>query len=344
MSKLFIFKLDIAKKLSYILIILSIIFCNFNQIKTENELAEKLNLVINSIAEEMPDKYVDYFTYIRSTGFLKIDKFDLSNASQRLKNIHKFSGEVIEYFEDIVYAESTHFKTFSISIRPLDSIYYELIGAARVINNQVELAYIEIDTVSGNIPKRIEIILDYCTPYFFYWRFCVKRLDNIDASYTTEDMTIIYKSLRAHSYKHIKRTTDKILSALESKEFVLSENSKYFSDNGQIFLKIQEDGNLVLYKIENNNDIPSWASQTYGKGNNPYMLVIEKCGDLIVYDSNWTIIWMADFEKNENLPYTLEISDEGIMELKDFMGNLMWKNGDKAKYDVVKENNMRFLQ
>ena len=74
------------------------------------------------------------------------------------------------------------------------------------------------------------------------------------------------------------------------------------------------------------------------------MLCIEKNGDLIVYDSAWNILWMADFQKNENLPYILEISDDGIMKLNDNKGNLMWKNGDNVKDDLINENKLRFLQ
>ena len=50
------------------------------------------------------------------------------------------------------------------------------------------------------------------------------------------------------------------------------------------------------------------------------------------------------FEKNENLPYKLVISDDGIMRLDDSKGNLMWKNGDKVKVKVQANGNLNFLQ
>ena len=60
---------------------------------------------------------------------------------------------------------------------------------------------------------------------------------------------------------------------------------------------MQVDGNLVLYKCFNSNCPDSsgkrdiWASNSYGKGNPPYNLVIQRDNNLVIYDANKEPIW-----------------------------------------------------
>lgn len=353
---------------------LLLIISLLNLISPKSELAENLQLEINNIAENFPEKWQSYFQWINSIGNLKIDKCNTTIALHRFKKIHKFSGEIINYFQDIIYAKSTYFKTFSFNVKKKDSDFTELIGAARLIGDQIEFAYIETITKSVQVPKYY--VKNWTSCKFFLWMFpiCSNHRKIINEAYTQDEIFLIYQTLRAHSYQHVSKMTDKILTALQSKHFVLSQNSEYFSYNDKYYLKVQHDGNLVLYKkkekknsgkenLNSNNDNNNsqmlsnlkeeneeaddaiWASQTYHKGNGPYMLGIEENGDMAIYDSDWTMLWIADFEKNENLPYNLEISNDGVMRLNDSKGNLMWKNGDKFRVNVLGgKRNLKFLE
>lgn len=340
-----------VKKFTYFLSILTIIFYNINQVKSESELAENLKLEINNISESFPEKWENFFQSINSNGSIKIDKCDISIAPHRFNVVHKFSSEVTDYFQDIIFAKSTVFKTFNFNVKKANSDYTELIGAARVINNQIEFAYIETITKSITVPRFNIQNYEHCIKVLLFIPICKQFHIKVNEPFTEEDILLIYQTLRAHSYTHISRTTEKVLTALEDKQFVLSQNSEYFSNNDKFYLNVQSDGNLVLYKKDENigkinekRDEAIWTSNTFNKGNEPYMLAIEEDGTLAIYDNNWTMLWMADFDKNENLPYNLVVSDEGQMQLNDNKGNLMWKNGDKVKIKVQSNGYLKFLE
>ena len=59
-------------------------------------------------------------------------------------------------------------------------------------------------------------------------------------------------------------------------------------EDGPFQLKMQGDGNLVIY---DKNDNSIWASGTAGKGTGPYRLMLLGIGALIIQDTNETIIW-----------------------------------------------------
>jgi hypothetical protein len=51
---------------------------------------------------------------------------------------------------------------------------------------------------------------------------------------------------------------------------------------------IQNDGNFTLRDANNSQ---YWATDTYGKGQGPYRMLIQENKDLVLYDKNNTIIW-----------------------------------------------------
>jgi hypothetical protein len=54
-------------------------------------------------------------------------------------------------------------------------------------------------------------------------------------------------------------------------------------------LKIQEDGNVVIYA----NKSPIWASATNGKGTGPYNFIMQEDGNLVLYDKNNSPTWAS---------------------------------------------------
>lgn len=135
----------ISKKHILLLLIFSILFL-FKPVYSQSELAKNLESEFNKIATSFPPNWEKYFYVLTSTGQIKIDKFRINELDYRLKKIHRFNEDVITNFVSIIWSEITVFKTFSFSINSLYTGYQEFVGAARINNNWVEIAYIEIET------------------------------------------------------------------------------------------------------------------------------------------------------------------------------------------------------
>jgi hypothetical protein len=57
------------------------------------------------------------------------------------------------------------------------------------------------------------------------------------------------------------------------------------------FFKVQDDGNLVVYK---DGGEPLWASNTNGQGQGPYRAVMQGDGNFVLYDSNDEALWASN--------------------------------------------------
>ncbi len=314
-------------KLKIFLIYLILIFSLVDICFCQSELAASLENEFKRIAKNFPEGWENYFVEITSKGHIKVDKFQSKDIDYRFIKIHQFNNEVINNFRTIVWEEYTVFKTFSFSINKNQSGYTEFIGAARIINNWIEIAYIEIDSTSILIPVFTEEKKIECRIILFKEK-CEEKIVKIPRSYTLEEIEIIMDTLRANSFKHLQKTTHHILTALQTKEFVLSENSPYHSDEGNFFFLVQDDGNLVIFEKSAGSGIhkdkPIWSSSTNKRGTKPYLLVIEKNGDLVLYDSNWTHLWNPSTIQKGIAPFRLHLSNEGILTLIDGNENIIW--------------------
>lgn len=94
---------------------------------------------------------------------------------------------------------------------------------------------------------------------------------------------------------------------------------------------MQEDGNLVLYHLDNGWNEPMfkpiWASQTYHSGEQPHLLVIEKNGELVIYDSHLVPLWKAETAGKGIAPRRLVVTDDGDLHLIDFADTVLWRSG-----------------
>lgn len=298
---------------------------------SQSELANNLEKEFNRIATSFPSEWERYFNLINSTGQIKIDKFHVDKMEHRLRKVHRFIDEIVLNFLMIIQADYAIFKTFSFSVNTFYSGYQEFIGAARVNNDWVELAYIQISSSAILIPQFNVYDRERCKKILFLFKKCENYKQYIPRGYTVLELELLLQTMKAHSYTHLVKTTKNILSALQSKEFVLSMNSPYYSDNGKYFLEMQEDGNLVTYeevlkdgKIENK---PIWASQTYHYGQQSYLLVLEKNGELIIYDSNWVTLWKAGTLGKGVAPRRLVVTDNGDLNLIDNQNVVIWRSG-----------------
>lgn len=107
----------------------------------------------------------------------------------------------------------------------------------------------------------------------------------------------------------------------------LCQNSFIMSQNQQFFARLQEDGNFVVYKTANFNPKNAiWATNAYGKGEGPYVLLMKKEGKFVVYDKNNKEVWSSNSNKIGKHPYNLFLFDNGKLGIIDGENNLIWEN------------------
>lgn len=72
----------------------------------------------------------------------------------------------------------------------------------------------------------------------------------------------------------------------------LTQGRSLVALNGNYFLTMQEDCNLVVYQGDLNNppSTPIWASKTQGKGSDCFLRMQTDC-NLVIYDNNYNVVW-----------------------------------------------------
>lgn len=92
------------------------------------------------------------------------------------------------------------------------------------------------------------------------------------------------------------------------KNYAIWETNTDGKGHGPYTLRIQEDGNLVLYDRDVN---PLWTSLTDGKGVGPFQLLLTDDGNLTLFDRNQSLIWDTDRELKQKLLYKKDKSGLG---------------------------------
>lgn len=64
---------------------------------------------------------------------------------------------------------------------------------------------------------------------------------------------------------------------------------------GDDYLAIQDDGNLVIYLVDNHKVL--WASNSEKEGEPPYQLCMQSDGNLVYYDANGKAVWATGTEQ-----------------------------------------------
>ena len=93
------------------------------------------------------------------------------------------------------------------------------------------------------------------------------------------------------------------------------------SNNGNYYLTMQTDGNLVHYSVASFNgrgrDFPIFATGTNGKGAGPYRAVLRDDGFIVIYDSFNAQIYKSMSNGPGVGPYTLTVEDDGNLVVRD---------------------------
>ncbi|MEV2256905.1 hypothetical protein AB0I94_41270 [Streptomyces sp. NPDC050147] len=88
-------------------------------------------------------------------------------------------------------------------------------------------------------------------------------------------------------------------------EATIRRNQAWTSGNGRAILRLQEDGNFVLYRESVSK--PVWASNTAGES--AAYAVMQEDGNLVVYTENDKPLWASD--TNGRSGAHLAVQDDG---------------------------------
>ncbi|MEE1928538.1 hypothetical protein V1J52_10090 [Streptomyces sp. TRM 70351] len=107
--------------------------------------------------------------------------------------------------------------------------------------------------------------------------------------------------------------------ALANGDFVrgtrICRNMALTSGNGRTLLRLQEDGNLVVYR----DGRPVWqAPGAWSRGD---CLVFQDDGNFVLYDSGGTAVWHANTWRRGNI---LSVQDDGNVVIYDVRGTPVW--------------------
>jgi hypothetical protein len=94
--------------------------------------------------------------------------------------------------------------------------------------------------------------------------------------------------------------------------------------NGAVYLKMQSDGNLVLY---NDGKKALWSSGTYGRGVAPYRTIMQDDGNLVLYDAKSSPLWHSETYGRGTGPYRAILQSDRNFVLYDSKNAALWSTG-----------------
>jgi len=118
---------------------------------------------------------------------------------------------------------------------------------------------------------------------------------------------------------------------------ILFQEESLVSPNLQYYVKMQQDGNIVVYSTALTNasnpstDRPLWNSNTIGKGRSPYFLKMKNDGNLVMYDSKNTPYWASNTRNKGVAPFLLSMQNDGNLVLLDSNNAILWTSGTSGR-------------
>jgi hypothetical protein len=109
----------------------------------------------------------------------------------------------------------------------------------------------------------------------------------------------------------------------------LNVNDQLISSNNKAHLIMQNDGNLVLYR--NDNDEALWASNTAGTPVN--RAVMQGDGNLVCYDQDGRAYWSSGTYEHPGSLVVLQ--DDGNLVVYSSTGNALWSSGTSQNWDPM---------
>ena len=96
--------------------------------------------------------------------------------------------------------------------------------------------------------------------------------------------------------------------------------------NGQsYYLKLQEDGNLVIYSSSHHDPSNAiWSTGTHGKGQGPHVLRMQADGNLVLYDAHGKPTWASDTYQKGAHGHFLCMQEDGNLVVYDGHSKPVW--------------------
>ena len=109
-------------------------------------------------------------------------------------------------------------------------------------------------------------------------------------------------------------------------ESILSEGLALMSKNQAYFAFVSPQGQLTVYV--SGHFVPSniiWCSKNKATdGKNPYSLLLQKDGNLIISNNKEERIWQSNTSLQGKSPYQLIMQDDGNLVIYDALGSPIW--------------------
>jgi hypothetical protein len=96
-----------------------------------------------------------------------------------------------------------------------------------------------------------------------------------------------------------------------------------------IYLVMQNDGNLVLYRsIDFSPHQAAWSTNTYNKGVGPYRCVIQTDGNFVIYDSRNAPLWASNTD-GKGPHCVVLLQNSGDLTLLSPSGHCLWSSNSR---------------
>ena len=110
-----------------------------------------------------------------------------------------------------------------------------------------------------------------------------------------------------------------VLPRLDDGETTLHQEQ--FLTSGKYILKMQSDGNLVIYKGHS----ALWATGTNGHGNPPYRLVMQPDNNAVIYGNGaFQVVWTTHTNEHGVKPARLVLHNDANLVMYDFNNHVLW--------------------
>ena len=130
-------------------------------------------------------------------------------------------------------------------------------------------------------------------------------------------------------------TPQQLISVLPDEIGILYENWPMWSPGYLYYVKMQKDGNFVIYSTAAMNgtaqDNAVWTSNTGGSGVSPRRLVMRNDGALALKDSNNIQLWVSNTIGQGIGPFRVTMQDDGNLVFYDSTNKALWASGSNGK-------------
>lgn len=167
-----------------------------------NELAVKLETEIQQISSEMPSYAGNLISGLTNSGELQFDSFRVEHLEDVLTNKYHLEASTVTKFKNIAFSSSLAFQTFRLEIAQQASLS-EFIGAARNINNMIEIAFLSVHA-QGNLLQQYDRINERsCSTSWLVIHECHDNWRNVPRGITAAEILDVSTALRASAYRYL---------------------------------------------------------------------------------------------------------------------------------------------